>query len=397
MRPVKRLVAFVPGFPGILRGGVRLSGRPAEISGYVAAFVSRSGGYTAGMMRQADQLAPGPTRRRGSAWPWLGAVWALVLANAAGCSTIDPLNVRSLGRPPLRVGVARYEITPKLLFLPKWGLLNDDLALHLNEPVAFELLKPWQISVHLGTGRLKFAFLSARDYCEVASTDNHKILAVPIDNRGRTTRRGLIVVPPNSPVQSLPELKGLRFHFLPEGDDLNDAALGALLEAGVVKTDLDKGLLGLELDTRHISSAEVVKSVVLEGKAAGVIDETDYEQWPEKGGALLLPIPLPSKDQVRVIAKTVLVPNGPFVVSNETPPELAEKVGNYLLNVVSQHKLQNRLVLDPLDYKGFAPPIDRKEYEAFFAICRKLYPPEFPTEEESPAATSSPATAAGGS
>ena len=196
------------------------------------------------------------------------------------------------------------------------------------------------------------------------------------DARGQTARRGLIVVPAKSPIKSLSELKGLRFHFLPEGDVLNEAALGALLEADVVKADLDKGILGLELDTRHISSAEVVKSVVLEGKSAGVIDEADYNQWGKTGGVLVLPIPLPSQDHVRVIAETVRVPYGPFVVSEYTDPELTDKVRGYLLQTVSQRKLTNRLVLDPMGYTGFAEPIDRKEYEPFFRIHRKLHPPE---------------------
>ncbi len=305
-----------------------------------------------------------------------GAWACLVLAAmVSGCSALDPLNVRSLGKPPIRVGVAKYETAPTLLFLPKWSLLNDDLALYLNEPVAFRLMQPWQIRVHLGTGRFKFAMLSPGDYCEVAREDNHRILAVPVDAKGRTSRRGLICVAAKSPIHSLSELKGRRFHFLPDGDVLNEAVLGTLLEAGVVKADLDKGILGLELDTHHISSAEVAKSVVLEEKAAGVVDEADYNAWPKTGGIVLVPVPmppLPSRDQVRVIGQTVRVPNGPFVVSVHTSPELTGKVRDYLLNVVPKRKL----VLAPMGCSGFAEPIDPSEYEPFFEIYRKLHPPE---------------------
>lgn len=311
---------------------------------------------------------------------------SLLVALVNGCSTLDPLNVRTLGKPPIRVGVAKYEITPTLFFLPKWSLLNDDLALYLNEPVAFQLMTPRQIRVHLGTGRLKFAMLSPGDYCQVAAEDNHRVLAVATDAQGKTSRRGLIIVAANSPIHSISELKGQRFHFMPEGDVLNEAALGALLEAGVVKADLDRGILGLELDTRHISSAEVVKSVVLEGKAGGVIDEADYNKWAETGGVVLLPVPLPSRDQVRVIGRTVRVPYGPFVVSIHTSPELTERVADYLLNVVPQRKL----VLAPMGYGGFVAPVDDKQYEPFFEIHRKLHPAAPPVPTTHDAAAESP-------
>lgn len=311
--------------------------------------------------------------------PRVAAVGCAILSLAvSGCSTIDVLNLRHLGRPPVRVGVARYDRKPALLFFPQWSLLNDDLELYLNEPVAFQLMKPWQIAVHLGTGRLQFAMLSPGDYSAVADEMNHEILAVPVDQQGRTSRVGLIVVAADSPIHSLSELKGRRFHFLPGGNVLNEAVLGCLLEAGVVATDLDKGILGLELDTHHISSAEVVKSVVLERNSAGVIEEADYEKWAESGGIVLLPIPLPAQDQVRIIGRTVRVPNGPFVVSNNTPPELKEKVREYLLKGVTKRVLQSRFVLGPMGYKGFADPIDPSEYEAFFEVYRKLHPPEPP-------------------
>jgi ABC-type phosphate/phosphonate transport system substrate-binding protein len=318
-------------------------------------------------------------RRRAGLGQALLASLAFLLG---GCQTVgglvDPLNVRAMGKPPVRVGVTKMELAPGLFFLPKWSLLNDALAYRLQEPVAFQLMQPRQVRVHLGTGRLSFAMLPPGDYAEVAGEDNHEILAVPLNRHGTTSRRGLIVVGAKSPIQALSEIKNQRFHFLPEGSVLNDAALGALLEAGVAQAELDKGILGLTLDTRHISSAEVVKSVVLEGNVAGVIDEADYDKWPKTGGLLLLPVPLPSQDHVRIIARTVNVPEGPFLVSTQADPEMVAKVRDYLLNKVSQQKL----VVAPLDYRGFAGPIDRKEYEPFFAIHRKLYPPQTQPADE---------------
>jgi len=88
-----------------------------------------------------------------------------------------------------------------------------------------------------------------------------------------------------------------------------------------------------------------------------------------------------SQDQVRILARTVHVPEGPFLASANTPPEMIDKVRGYLLNVAPQRKL----ILDPLGYSGFAEPLDPKEYQPFDAICAKLHPPEVlePADEDS--------------
>jgi ABC-type phosphate/phosphonate transport system substrate-binding protein len=173
---------------------------------------------------------------------------------------------------------------------------------------------------------------------------------------------------------------------MPHGDLLNDAALGALLEAGIEGADLDKGIPLPILDTHHISSLEVAKSVVFEesNNAAGVIDEADYNKWPDKGGSFLLLSP--SKDQVRILGKTVRIPGGPFVVSVNTSPELKEKAIDFLFNVAPK---DHKLALLALNCKGFAKPMAAKAYEPFGKIHRKLHPPkaEPPNSQDADPAT----------
>jgi hypothetical protein len=295
----------------------------------------------------------------------------LVGGGLAGCETagrvVDPLNVLGLNKRPVRIGVTQIEVMPPPLLLPKRSLFERDLAGYLNEPVSFDLLNTRQIRVHLGTGRLSFAMLSTPEYCDVLPAGAARILAVPINANGETSRKGLVVVGSKSRINSLAELRGKRFHFMPQGDVLNEAASGALLEAGLSQRDVDPGLLGLGLDTHHISSVEVAKSVVLED-AVGVIDAADYKRWKPTGGSVLLMTP--SQDEVRVLAETVRVPEGPVVVSGETPKELADKLSEYLTRVLTDRKV----VLATLGCRGFAGPIDAKEYEAFCGVHRKLHP-----------------------
>ena len=319
-------------------------------------------------------------------------VAAAVLA-VCGCSgvgeVVDPFNVLGLARPPVRIGVTTLDLAPPPLMLPKRTLFQQDLAFHLDEPVAFELLTPRQVRVHLSTGRVKFAMLTPADYMHIAPAGTSRILAVPKNRHGDVSRRGLIITARNSPVQQLSDVRKRRFHRMPAGDDLNDAALAALIEAGVAVGDVDKGILGLELDTSHISSLEVAKSVAMEAAegAVGVIDEHDYNAWPKTGGSFMLL--MPSQDQVRVIATTVRVPSGPFVVSVHTPEETTNKVRDYLFNVAAR----NKLVLAAMDCTGFAEPIPVEEYEPYFAAYRRLHPEAAsqPAEEE-PLPGSEPAT-----
>lgn len=271
-------------------------------------------------------------------------------------------------RAPIRIGVTSLDLSPLPPFLPKRFLFAEDLQTYLDEPVIFDLLQPRQIRVHLGTGRLKFAMLTPADYAEIMSADNCQMVAVPRNPRGQIYRRGLIVVSPRSRIQSLAELRKVRFHFLPLGDVLNEVAMGALLDAGIQMEEVDKGILGLQLDTLHINSVEVAKSVVIEENAAGIIDEDEYNTWPERGGSLLLFAP--SKEQVRVIGKTVRVPEGPFVASKETPRELVDKVRDYLFESAGN----KALVFAALGCSGFAEPISPDEYRDYAALHEKLKP-----------------------
>jgi len=298
------------------------------------------------------------------------------LTLATGC-------LQGLGEPPVRVGVTKLEFISPVVLVPKWSLFEGGMASHLKKPVSFDLMTPRQIRVHLGSGRLKFAMLSPGDYAEIAKAENCKILAIPQNKNGAIYRQGLIIVSAKSSIKSLSEVKSKRFHFMPRNNIINKLAIGALMDAGVASADLDKGILGLELDTHHINSLEVAKSVAFENDAAGVIDEADYRKWPEKGGNLLLLSP--SKDQVRVIAKTIRVPEGPFVASIHTQQETIEKVRDYLLNVLN--KKENNIILEPMQYSGFAEPIEPEEYDAYFELHRKLYPsqPESTPLETAPA------------
>lgn len=310
--------------------------------------------------------------RRGvvSALPWVLAV----LCGCQGLKTIvDPLNVLGGFRPPVRVGVTTLDLAPPLLMLPKRELFNLAMADYLKEQVQFELLTPRQIRVHLSTGRMAFAMLRPIDYAQLAPTDACQVLAMPLNSNGQPHRQGLIITAPKSAIKELREARSARVHFMPDGNPLNDALQGALVEAGIPKDQIDKGILGLGLDTHHISSLEVAKSVVLEEKAVGVIDEADYDKWPKSGGSFVLLAP--SQDQVRIIGKTARVPEGYFVVSAKAPPELKSKMEEFLFTAAPKH---HKLALASMDITGYTRPSDQQEYESYCRLIRRLHQPTSP-------------------
>src|SRR3972149_9513187 len=151
----------------------------------------------------------------------LGSTHRLLFVALVG-GTLLATGCASPFRTPIRIGVTSLDLSPLPPFLPKRFLFAEDLQTYLGEPVIFDLLQPRQISVHLGTGRLKFAMLTPADYAEIMSADNCQMVAVPRNPRGQVYRRGLIVVSPRSRIQSLADVRKLRFHFLRLGDVLND-------------------------------------------------------------------------------------------------------------------------------------------------------------------------------
>ena len=118
--------------------------------------------------------------------------WLTLTGCTKVATAIDPLDIRYLGEPPIRVGVTKLDLSP--LLLPKWHLFNVGMKEHLDKPVVFDLMTPRQIRVHLGTGRLKFAMLSPGDYSQIVEASTCKILAVPKNANKQIYKRGLIIV-----------------------------------------------------------------------------------------------------------------------------------------------------------------------------------------------------------
>lgn len=308
-------------------------------------------------------------RTPGSRRAWLSrpATVGLLAALLAGCGG----DLR-----PVRVGVTKIDlIGPQLL--PRWHALQVDLALKLNRPVQFEVLSPRQIRTHLADGRLTLALLDAVEYAQIAPAGHHVLLATAVNSAGRTERVGLIITKSGSDVTAIDQLKGCRFDFGPKGDPLLDAAgVIALHRAGIGLDELEKSpLLGGRY--RHISSGEVAKAVAYERPvAAGIIDEADYERWPEKGGVPVLGTL--SRDRVRILGRTVAVPELTVVASRQADPKMIETLRRYFTVELNRKSIG---VLSWMGVRGFRPA-DPDGYGPFVAAVNELFPLDRKPEPE---------------
>jgi ABC-type phosphate/phosphonate transport system substrate-binding protein len=279
---------------------------------------------------------------------------------------------------PVRIGITKLESV--LLPVPpfdwalaaaRWEVLRTDMGLYLGleKSVQIELLKPHQIRVHLGTGRVAFALVDAVEYAEIAPGNGDIVLATAVKQSGAPERVGLIVTRADSPIQSLSELKGKRFDFGPKGDPLLDtAAVCALWQAGVKIDDISKDkLLG---EYRHLNSQDIAKAVVYGKVPAGIIDEADYRKWPKKGGSLLLGV---SQDQLRILQRTDPVPEMVVIASKKADPALVDKVKKYFLEDVHSG-LKGLLVLSWFGIEKFVPATPER-YAPFVKLVNEVHPP----------------------
>ena len=227
---------------------------------------------------------------------------------------------------------------------------------HLGVPVQISQLKPFQVAAPLQSGRVEFAFLSADDYVNLAKEfgDLGDVIAVS----DVLERQGLIVAEAKSKIYSIADIPGHRFSFGPANDPVLDkGARNALLAEGVKADQIKKELLPIpNTFQHHISSAESAYEIAYGiGTHVGVIDKSEYEDYPESGGSFLLRTF--SKDSFRILGETEKVrfdtiPEGPFIASDDTDVELVGRVRDFLVDAGEDEQPAFRA----MGLAGFIPP-----------------------------------------
>jgi phosphonate transport system substrate-binding protein len=132
----------------------------------------------------------------------------------------------------LIMGVHPYKSAKELH--AKFKPIADAISKKIGKPVEFQVGRDYDDAVKkVGTGKFDFAFLGPTLY--IKARDEYKVIPLAmIENKGKASFQGVIIVQKGSSISSLKDLKGKRFAFGSRGSTLSHVApLYMLLDAGV--------------------------------------------------------------------------------------------------------------------------------------------------------------------
>lgn len=207
-------------------------------------------------------------------------------------------------------------------------------------------------------GDVEIAYQNPMIYNSIS--DIHEVVAVGVSPEGGDKYRGLVIVPSNSPVTALSELKGKNIMIV--GKNTGGGYFSpkiSLLDAGV---DIEKDV---ELVTAADNKQEnVIIAVSLGDVDAGFIRESAFHT----ADAFIKP------DSVRILAPCAWLPGWAFSVKRSLPQSEKTKIRNLLINLPSDSP-----VIKALGLKGF-----READDSVYAPLKKLLiQPEMKSSEKS--------------
>ncbi len=166
----------------------------------------------------------------------------------------------------------------------------------------------------LTESEVDFASLGNYTYIKTRLDHDVKCIAVPINAWGNLENYDDIIVPADSPVQSLAELKGQSFAFASHQSFSSWMAIWMLHEAGVELSDLSR--------YENLSYHDLVAEKVLRGDFdAGMVKSVVADQYRERG--------------IRVLARSPAIPSVPLVAGAHVDPKKLQVVQVALLNLKS--------------------------------------------------------------
>lgn len=235
----------------------------------------------------------------------------------------------------------------------------------LNKPVYFRAQPDGDaLGAQLTLGEIDFAILSAKEFCEIDDASQLDLIATGVNATDRSARRAFIVVKNDSSISKVSDLKGKRFAYGTHNDLLTDYAVRATLRnEGLPPNELVTELLPppIAYDGRLYAGSEAPAKValpILRGDvipiSAAVIDEVAWMKLPDTGGNVITG---PAKDDLKIIAKTMTVPELVVVAGPESDPSEVSRVRQYFLKEASK----DPNVCEQLGVKGFTEP-DLEQY-----------------------------------
>lgn len=296
----------------------------------------------------------------------------------AGCQSagLRLLNLIGLESRPLSVALvtdrptdAVQAVNPFAAFKP----LQAALAEELGRPVAVDVCFVSQAESGFASGWYDLAIVTPTQYARFRNPAAVRTLCLAEDRQGRSARSALLVVPSESSIQSVHDLRDRVVAFGPAEDGVTHyGALQYLRSNGLRPKDLKLDLLPLPGSLRHYADGRGVAEAVGSGAAdAGFIDEADWEALADPGEGS-------ARDRLRVVGQTPPLPIKLLIAAPRLDDETAARVRSFALQVGTTRPE----VLAGLPVSGYRAPDD-----ALVQACRTLDPPADscpPVPEEQP-------------
>lgn len=244
--------------------------------------------------------------------------------------------------------------------------LNEGLGHAVGRQVVEDLCFPFQLGPSLQLGVAHLAMISPVHYAQLSRSGKFEVLAVSADETGQVARPGLLIVPANSPIHDVADVRGKIVAFGPPSDGrTHEAALLLLAEHGLKPTDLALEALPVVGSLKTFPKSKDVAQSVMNGSSdAGFVDESAWNAWaapqPPREGE-------PTQGRFRVIAKTMPVPDYLVVASPALDATTASATREFLLGV----DRSNPKLLESLRTSGYRAP-DAE----LLAACARLLPAE---------------------
>ncbi len=190
----------------------------------------------------------------------------------------------------------------------------------------------------LVTGKCDFARIGPASYVLTKERNQDIRILVMEQKKGKKKFNGVFIVPKNSPIQSIKELKGKTFAF---GNE--NSTIGRYLsQAEFVKVEVFASDLK---SFRYLGRHDKVALAVANGNYdAGAVKENTYKKYAKSRG-------------LRKIGEYLTVPHKPWVVRAGLDSELFDTLQRALL------KLKDKKILKELEKDGFLPAID-EDYDS---------------------------------
>ena len=279
--------------------------------------------------------------------------WACgTLLATAGCQSGAPgarfLSFFGLSKEPVVIALMGQPIGDLNPFGP-YEPLRKALDEQLGRPVQLRLGLEMGLEPNLKLGLYQFAFVTPAVYGNLKDPNAFEVVAIAEGMDGSLARPGLLVVPVDSDIAEVEQLRGQSVAFGPLGDNRTHLAAMALLEShGITKADLDLPLGALSGSLKHAGPAKDVLNSIKAGKsAAGFVDAAAFQALPATSSDEAEV----AQSQFRVVAETLALPDALVIASPKSDPQVVVDLGLFL----HESGTKNAEELRSLRVAGYAP------------------------------------------